>query len=190
MTTPKSVIRSLTCLLLAALMAGAGRAQSGSATGLQAGDTVAVCGDSITEQKLYSVFIEDYLLMCQPVPDLETHQFGWSGEKADGFLGRMNAEVLPFAPTVATTCYGMNDGAYAPIDPARQEAYRKSTESIIKNFRDNGVRFIVVGSSGLVDTYSFDQIPGRNFSATNYNKTLADLARIAREVAAEQGVTF
>jgi len=25
---------------------------------------VAVCGDSITEQRLYSVLIEDYLLMC------------------------------------------------------------------------------------------------------------------------------
>ena len=31
---------------------------------LQAQDFVAVCGDSITEQKQYSVFIEDYLLMC------------------------------------------------------------------------------------------------------------------------------
>jgi len=41
-----------------------------------------------------------------------------------------------------------------------------------------------------VDTYSFDRIPGRSYPATNYNKTLADLSRIAREVATEQGVTF
>src|SRR5260221_8551362 len=154
MTTPKSVIRSLTCLLLAALMAGAGRAQSGNAAGLQAGDSVVICGDSITEQKLYSVFIEDYLLMCQPAPDLKAHQFGWSGEKADGFLGRMSTEVLPFAPTVATTCYGMNDGAYAPIDPARQEAYRKNTLGIIRTFRGSGVRLLVIGSPRFVDTYT------------------------------------
>ena len=102
----------------------------------------------------------------------------------------MRTEVLPFNPTVATTCYGMNDGAYSAIDPARQEAYRKNTEAIIKTFRDGGVRFIVIGSPGLVDTYTFDRIPGRNYSATNYNNTLADLARIAREVAAEQGVTY
>jgi hypothetical protein len=48
----------------------------------------------------------------------------------------------------------------------------------------------VIGSPGLVDTYSFDRIPGRNFSAANYNKTLADLARIAREVATEGNVAY
>ena len=165
-------------------------ARAGTAAELKAGDTVAICGDSITEQKEYSVFIEDYLLMCQPAPDLKAHQFGWSGEKAEGLLNRMSTEVLPFHPTVATTCYGMNDGAYAAIDPARQEAYRKNTEAIIKKFRDGGIRFIVIGSPGLVDTYTFDRIPGRSYSATNYNNTLADLARIAREVAAEQGVTY
>ena len=47
---------------------------------LQNGDYVAVVGDSITEQKQYSVFIEDYLLMCQPAADLRQTQFGWSGE--------------------------------------------------------------------------------------------------------------
>ncbi|MEI9960459.1 MAG: SGNH/GDSL hydrolase family protein [Limisphaerales bacterium] len=176
--------------LLAILVLGASLAQALLAEQLQSGDSVAICGDSITEQKQYSVFIEDYLLMCQPASELKTHQFGWGGERADGFLNRMSAEVLPFHPTVATTCYGMNDGAYSAIDPSRQDAYRKNTEAIIKTFRDGGVRFIVIGSPGLVDTDTFDRMLGRNFSATNYNKTLVDLGRIAREVAAEQGVTY
>jgi lysophospholipase L1-like esterase len=190
MMTNEMIRQTGISLLLAALVFGTSSARTASAAQLQAGDAVAICGDSITEQKLYSVFIEDYLLMCQPVPDLEAHQFGWSGEKTDGFRGRMNNDVLPFAPTVATTCYGMNDGAYSAIDPARQEAYRKNTEAIIKTFREGGVRFIVIGSPGLVDTYSFDRISGRSYSATNYNNTLADLARIAREVASEQNVIF
>jgi hypothetical protein len=37
---------------------------------LRAGDLVGICGDSITEQKIYSVDIADYLLMCQPKPKL------------------------------------------------------------------------------------------------------------------------
>ncbi len=52
---------------------------------LQKGDFVAIAGDSITEQKQYSVFIEDYLLMCKPQPDLRAIQLGWSGETAAGF---------------------------------------------------------------------------------------------------------
>lgn len=159
------------------------------AGGLQPGDSVAICGDSITEQKLYSVFIEDYLLMCQPVTNLTAHQFGWSGERADGFASRINGEVLPFHPAVATTCYGMNDGAYAPIDAGRQTAYRKSTEAIVKQFRDAGVHLIVIGSPSPVDSDSFDRF-GRSIKAATYNQTLADLTRIAGEVAREQGVVF
>ena len=46
---------------------------------LKSGDYVAVIGDSITEQKQYSVFIEDYLLMCEPVKRPESHavRLGW-----------------------------------------------------------------------------------------------------------------
>ena len=40
------------------------------AEGLKEGDRVAIIGDSITEQKRYSVFIEDYLLMCKPRTEL------------------------------------------------------------------------------------------------------------------------
>ena len=49
---------------------------------LEQGDYVAVIGDSITEQRLYSKFIEDYLLMCKPALDLRATQFGWGGETA------------------------------------------------------------------------------------------------------------
>jgi hypothetical protein len=33
-------------------------------------DRLAICGDSITEQKMYSRLIEDYLTMCTPQPAL------------------------------------------------------------------------------------------------------------------------
>ena len=65
---------------------------------LKPNDYVAVIGDSITEQRLYSMFIEDYLLMCQPAADLRVTQFGWGGETAPGFAGRMDNDMLPFAP--------------------------------------------------------------------------------------------
>ena len=46
---------------------------------LQSGDYVAVIGDSITEQKLYSLYIEDYLLMCQAGRRSARHtvRLGW-----------------------------------------------------------------------------------------------------------------
>src|SRR5208283_5778211 len=118
-TTIVKRILPLSCLLLSLSLVGA-RAQE---MGLHKGDTVAVIGDSITEQKIYSMFIEDYLLMCRPAADLRATQFGWGGETAGGFLGRMANDCLPFHPTVATTCYGMNDGGYSPENPAKAKAY-------------------------------------------------------------------
>ena len=85
--------------------------QAPAVTGLalKTGDRLAICGDSITEQKMYSRLMEDYLTMCVPQLKVTVRQYGWSGEKVPGFLARMTNDCLRFHPTVATTCYGMND---------------------------------------------------------------------------------
>ena len=158
---------------------------------LRPGDVVAICGDSITEQSLYSAFIEAYLLACQPVSGVRTHQFGLSGETSWEFLTRIESDVLPFRPTVATTCYGMNDGGYGPLDPQRQTAYRRATTEIVQRLKRSGVRLIVVGSPGAVDSDSFDKNAPIWTSAEEYNqRTLRGLAEIAREVAAREGVRY
>src|SRR5437764_6768641 len=74
---------------------------------LKPGDRLAICGDSITEQKMYSRIMEDYLTMCAPELKVTVRQYGWSGEQARGFLGRMTNDCLRFKLTVATTWYGM-----------------------------------------------------------------------------------
>jgi hypothetical protein len=71
---------------------------------LKQGDRLAICGDSITEQKMYSRIMEDYLTMCVPDLNITVRQYGWSGERAPGFLARMTNDCLRFKPTIATTC--------------------------------------------------------------------------------------
>ncbi len=155
---------------------------------LRPNDYVAVIGDSITEQRLYSLYIEDYLLMCQPAADLRVTQFGWGGETAPGFANRMANDMLRFQPSVATTCFGMNDGGYSPMDPPKAERYRNGQKSIVAQLKKAKVRLIVVGSPGCVDADTFGKPnPER---AAMYNKTLAELRDIARQVAQEEGVVF
>ena len=43
-------------------------------------DMLAICGDSITEQKMYSAYIEEYILACQPTTGIRSMQFGWGGD--------------------------------------------------------------------------------------------------------------
>lgn len=155
---------------------------------LERGDYVAVIGDSITEQQLYSLFIEDYLLMCKPAPELRATQFGWSGETAPGFANRMANDMLRFRPLVATTCFGMNDGGYSPMDEAKGKRYREGQKSIVAQMKKAGVRLIVVGSPGVVDADAFRR--DNPEAAAMYNKTLAAMRDIARDVAKEEGVVF
>jgi len=160
----------------------------GGGAKLHEGDLVAVCGDSITEQKIYSVMIENYLLMCQPAARLETIQFGWGGETSWGFHRRVANDVVPFKPAVVTTCYGMNDGGYRPFDPKRQgKMYRTHQKAIVQALKKAGVRLIVVGSPGCVDAHTFRRNPEQ---AAMYNVTLAKLRDIAREIAEAEGVVF
>ena len=155
---------------------------------LQQGDYVAVIGDSITEQRLYSLYIEDYLLMCKPAADLRVTQFGWGGETAPGFADRMANDALRFQPSVATTCFGMNDGGYSPMDPGKAQRYRDGQISIVKQLK-TGRR--------PVDRRRLARLRGCRHvwrsqpgTAAMYNKTLAALRDIARDVARKQGVVF
>lgn len=154
---------------------------------LKAGDYVAIVGDSITEQKQYSVFMEDYLLMCQPVPKLHASQFGWGGETSWGFASRMANDMLRFKPNVATTCFGMNDGGYSPMTPDKAKRYREAQTAIVQGCKRAGLRVIVVGSPGCVDADTFRNDPN---AAIMYNTTLSEERDIAREVAQSEGVLF
>jgi lysophospholipase L1-like esterase len=154
---------------------------------LQPHDTLAICGDSITQQKLYSVFMEDYLLMCGPVDGLRVAQFGWSGEVAAGFGARIDSDVAPFKPTAATTCYGMNDGGYSAMSDGTAFGDRHAMTAAVEKLKTIGVKTIVVGSPGCVDGAVFSN---PRTTADVYNQTLDSLRGIAQDVAQKEGVGF
>jgi lysophospholipase L1-like esterase len=181
------MVRLSRCLAALVALLLASSAARGAEPLLQSGDYLAVVGDSITEQKQYSVFIEDYLLMCQASAELRQTQFGWGGETAPGFLGRMENDMLRFHPTAMTTCFGMNDGGYSPLTPDKAERYRNAQRQIVERAKQAKIRLIVVGSPGCVDAETFRHDPA---AAEMYNKTLSAERDIAREVAQSEGVVF
>lgn len=152
---------------------------------LQPGDRLAICGDSITEQKMYSRLIETYLTACVPESRVTVRQYGWGGETAPGFLARMTNDCLRFAPTLAITCYGMNDHGYRAYEPGIGERYREASRAIIRAFLAAGAR-VVQGSPGCVGP----QIAGRNGSADDLNRSLCELRNIGIELAAQEQVGF
>jgi lysophospholipase L1-like esterase len=158
---------------------------------IQRGDRVAVVGDSITEQKLYSKYIEEYLLVCSGVEDVKVFQYGWGGETAGGFASRMENDLAGFKPTVVTLCYGMNDGQYRPYVDDIDKIMKQICARIINGLKKLGVRTIIIGSPGVVDSKYFVK---NNFAplsgADGYNQTLAKLRDICKKLAQEYGQPF
>jgi lysophospholipase L1-like esterase len=153
---------------------------------------VAIVGDSITEQKLYSKYVESWLLACSGLTDVRVMQFGWSGEKADGFAKRADNDLGVFDPTVVTLCYGMNDGGYQPWKEEIGRAYTDNMRQVLDRLAGLGVKTVVVGSPGAVDTDFFrpGQMMGDRPANVAYNDTLAHLRDIDRTLAAEKGHRF
>jgi lysophospholipase L1-like esterase len=116
---------------------------------LRPGDRLAICGDSITEQRMYSRIMETYLTVALPELNISTRQYGWSGEQASGFLQRMTNDVLRFEPTVATTCYGMNDHHYRPYESSIGQAYGSNMTNIVLAFQSVGAR-VIAGAPGCM----------------------------------------
>jgi lysophospholipase L1-like esterase len=126
--------------------------------------------------------------MCAPDLQVGVRQYGWSGERAPGFLARMTNDCLRFKPTIATTCYGMNDHEYRAYEDRIGQAYRESSTAIVEAFKANGAR-VVEGSPGCVG-----KIPSwqkrTNDSVVDLNLNLCQLRNIDIEIAEKEGVGF
>lgn len=155
---------------------------------LQTGDRLAICGDSITEQRMYSQLIETYLTACVPQLRVTVRQYGWSGEKTDGFLRRMDRDCLTFKPTVVTLAYGMNDSRYRPFDVTNGQWYEDHYTAIVKRFKDHNVR-VVVGSPGCAGKLA-TWVKTRSGTLEQHNLHLCALRDIAMGVAEREGVRF
>lgn len=152
---------------------------------LKEGDRLAIIGDSITEQKMYSRIIETYLTACLPELKVTVRQYGWGGETAEGFKNRMVNDALRFEPTIATTCYGMNDHKYRPYDEANGRWYRQNQLAIVKAFKGAGARF-VLGSPGCVGP----KVPWSKADSEAMNLNLCELRNIDIDIAQQESVAF
>lgn len=185
MRNPTNTRRAFPVLAMLALtFALPATAADGDAPRVTADTRLAILGDSITEQKQYSKFIELYVTACATPAAASVHNFGWGGESAPHFANRMAGDVMPWMPTLMTVCYGMNDGAYRAYTDQVGEKYRNGMRKILEQAKQVNVP-VLVGGPGAVDTATFKR------TATTpavYNETLSKLNDIAKELAEEFGM--
>ena len=97
---------------------------------LKNGDKVVMIGDSITEQHLYSTYVEAWVLTRFPAWDLKFCNVGIGGDNATGGAERFNRDVVGCGATAMTVNFGMNDcgGPGSNFDDPRYSGFNKIKE--------------------------------------------------------------
>ena len=113
--------------LLLLLMLGAAESY-GQEFALHEGDRVVLYGDSITAQRLYTRFAEDFILTRYPQMHVTFWNAGVPGDTVyGGYTGdmptRVKRDVLPHRPSVITIMLGMNDGYYMAFNQKYLDIY-------------------------------------------------------------------
>ncbi|GEM_PF-541697 len=117
---------------------------------LRHGDRIVFLGDSITEQQLYTNYVEAYLASRYPERKLTFFNAGWGGDTAPGGCARLDRDVLALKPDVVTICYGMNDGGYCPMKPEVRDAFVTGMRELVSRLKAAGVRVVLL-TPGMVD---------------------------------------
>jgi lysophospholipase L1-like esterase len=96
--------------------------------GLHNGDHVLFYGDSITDQRNYTMEIETFILTRYPGMHVQFTNSGWGGDRVTGGGGgpidlRLQRDVSVYKPTVVTIMLGMNDGGYKTATEASNKVF-------------------------------------------------------------------
>jgi lysophospholipase L1-like esterase len=143
-------------------------------------ETVVFYGDSITEQNLYSAYLETFLLGRLPSREIATFNFGWGGDTARGGAARFARDVAPVEPTLVFVNFGMNDGGYRAHDPSILAAYLETQAALADAVAAAGARQVLFTTSP-VD-------PDRRSGLAAYNDTLGRMAEGLERLAAGRGI--
>src|SRR5438128_4680712 len=128
--TRSSILNRLFSLLLMVLAVDSAPRVSAEEFFFRDGDLVVVMGDSITEQHLYSNYVEMWSVSRFPKWKLTFRNVGIGGDRSTGGNNRFKRDVLAHNATALTVDFGMNDGGYKPFNEQSFQVYMKGLQGI------------------------------------------------------------
>ncbi|HPT25992.1 MAG TPA: DUF1080 domain-containing protein [Bryobacteraceae bacterium] len=158
---------------------------------LSDGDRVVFYGDSITDQRLYTTFVETYVRTRFPNMNVKFTHSGWGGDRVSGGGGglveaRLYRDVAPYRPTVVTIMLGMNDARYRAFDEDLFKAYSGGYQKLVTMIRAIApdVRITAIRPS------PYDEVTRTPTVAGGYNPVLVKYGDFLAQYAADERLTL
>jgi lysophospholipase L1-like esterase len=183
------MIRSVLPVIAMCLLAGTLFAVEPAPFYLHDGDRVVFYGDSITDQRLYTLYTELYALTRYPSLNISFVHSGWGGDRVTGGGGgpvdlRLKRDVVAYQPTVVTIMLGMNDGGYTKHKAENDEAFKTGFQHIVESLKQQipGLRITAIKPSPFDDvTRPFTVSPdGYNAILVSYGDWIDTYAKEAK----------
>jgi lysophospholipase L1-like esterase len=146
------------------------------------GDVIVVMGDSITEQRLYSNYLETWSVTRFPEYKLVFRNVGIGGDRSVGGNGRFKRDVLPYKPSVLTVDFGMNDGGYRAFADNTFDPYMKGLQGIADQAKAAGIRV------AWITPQPVEHNPGD--PKESYNDTLEKFSAGVKQIAEKNSGSF
>jgi lysophospholipase L1-like esterase len=172
------------CLLLAALLVVAvPRAAAAEDFFFKDGDTVVMIGDSITEQHLYTSYVELWTITRFPSWKLVFRNVGIAADRSPGGNKRFQRDVVSLKPTALTVDFGMNDGYYRAFDPATFNTYMAGLQGMADQAKAARLRVAWLTPSPVEKDEDGPALQG-------YNETLEKFSAGVQEIAVRNRGVF
>ena len=153
---------------------------------LKNGDRVVFYGDSITAQRYYTRFVEDFFITRYPRMQVAFFNAGIPGDNVNGgYTGdaqlRLKRDLFPHQPTVVTIMLGMNDGFYSPFEQKYLDIYSAGYRKLIDSIQTNlpGVRITAISPTPYDEVTHGTEFPHYNETMTRYTAWVRDEAASA-----------
>src|SRR5437773_9501790 len=155
---------------------------------LRDGDRVVFYGDSITDQRLYTTFVETYVVTRFPRLKVSFVHSGWGGDRVTGGGGgpidvRLRRDVIAYQPSVMTIMLGMNDASYRAYDAQIFNTYAEGYRHIVSTVKSAlpGIRITLIQPSPFDDVTRPPQFEG------GYNAVLVRYGEFVKQLGEREG---
>jgi lysophospholipase L1-like esterase len=148
------------------------------------GDVVVMIGDSITEQHLYSNFVEMWTVTRFPNWKLTFRNVGIGGDRSVGGNSRIARDVLLHKPTAMTVDFGMNDGGYRAFADDTFKPYMDGLQGMANQAKAADIRVAWITPQPL------DNAEQGPTALTGYNQTLEKFSDGVKAIADKNNGLF
>ncbi len=141
------------------------------------GDIIVVMGDSITEQRLYSNYVELWSVTRFPDHKLVFRNVGIGGDRSTGGNSRFKRDVLAYKPTALTVDFGMNDGSYTKFSDKTFDPYMKGLQGIADQAKAAGIRVAWITPQPTERAEPGNQLAGYNETLEKFSEGVGAIAK-------------